>query len=60
MKNESQPTRQYIAFYKGKWLQVTVVSSYAAQTDAALQFKAKKSFDVTVVLADSEISCSSL
>jgi hypothetical protein len=44
--------RPYIAFYKGKQLQVEATSSYEAQQKAAKLFKAKKSYEVTVMLAD--------
>ncbi len=44
----------YIAFYKGKNIEVYADSSYAAQKKAALIFKAKKSYDVTVVLAEKD------
>lgn len=40
----------YHAFYKGKQIELTAATSYAAQQAAAKQFKAKKSYDVTVVL----------
>lgn len=40
----------YKAFYKGKNIEVTAPTSYKAQLTAAAQFKAKKSFEVTVVL----------
>jgi hypothetical protein len=42
----------YVAFYKGKRIEVYAVSSYAAQLEAAKIFKAKKSFEVSVVLAE--------
>ena len=42
----------YIAFYKNKRAEVTAATSYEAQQKAALVFKAKKSYDVTVVLAE--------
>lgn len=41
----------YVAFYKGKQIDVWANSSYEAQKKAAEKFKAKKSYDVTVVLA---------
>jgi hypothetical protein len=44
--------RPYLAFYKGQQIEVTASSSYAAQTQAAQQFKAKRPYDVTVMLAD--------
>ena len=42
----------FLAFYKGKTIQVEAESSYQAQLKAAAQFKAKKSYDVTVMRAD--------
>lgn len=42
----------YIAFYKGKKIEVWAETSYKAQLLAASQFKAKKSYDVTVVLCE--------
>jgi hypothetical protein len=42
----------YIAFYKGKQIEVYANTSYEAQQKAATQFRAKKSYDVTVVLAE--------
>jgi hypothetical protein len=41
----------YEAFYKGKRISVQANTSYEAQQKAAAQFKAKKSYDVTVMLA---------
>jgi hypothetical protein len=44
----------YIAFYKGKQLEVYAETSYEAQEKAAVMFKVKpaKSYEVTVVLAE--------
>lgn len=42
----------YIAFYRGKQAEVRATSSYEAQKQAALLFRAKKSYEVTVVLAE--------
>ncbi len=42
----------YIAFYRGKQLEVLADSSYAAQQKAAALFKARKAYEVTVVLAE--------
>jgi hypothetical protein len=42
----------YIAFYKGKQIEVYANSSYEAQTKASALLKARKSYDVTVVLAE--------
>lgn len=48
--------RKYIAYYKGKKIEVEAESSYAAQTIAAEQFKVKKQYQVSVFLADVEHS----
>jgi len=42
----------YIAFYKDKQVEVYADTSYEAREKAAKQLKAKKSYDVTVVLAE--------
>lgn len=42
----------YIAFYRGKQVEVYAPTSYEAQTKAAAIFKAKKSYEVTVMLAE--------
>ncbi len=42
----------YIALYRGKRLEVYAETSYQAQQEAARQFKAKKSYEVTVYLAE--------
>ena len=44
----------YICFYKDKKIEVIAISSYAAQQEAAKVFKAKKSYQVTVVLAEKD------
>ena len=41
----------YIAFYKGKQIEVKALRSYDAQEAAAKIFKARKSYEVTVMLA---------
>jgi|TARA_R110000868_G_scaffold180883_2_gene421604 hypothetical protein len=41
----------YIAFYKGKEITVNALRSFDAQEQAARIFKAKKSYEVTVMLA---------
>jgi len=46
----------YIAFYKSKKITVQAETSYKAQQIAAAQFKARKSYDVTVVLADAPVA----
>lgn len=48
--------RPYVAFYRGKKIPVMAESSYQAQLKAAQIFKAKKSYEVTVVLADVEVT----
>lgn len=42
----------YIAFYKEKQIEVMAETSYAAQQKAAQAFKARKPYEVTVVLAE--------
>ena len=44
--------RTYIAFYKQQQKPIVASSSYEAQKLAAILFKAKKSYEVTVKLAD--------
>jgi len=44
--------RAYQAFYKGRTLEVQAESSYQAQQLAAKLFKAKKAYDVSVLLCD--------
>ena len=41
----------YIAFYRGKRIEVKALRSYDAQEIAAKAFKARKSYEVTVMLA---------
>lgn len=43
----------YIAFYKGKKIEVVADTSYQAQIKAAKIFKAKKTYEVTVMIAES-------
>lgn len=42
----------FIAFYKGKSIEILAETTYEAQKLAAIQFKAKKSYEVTVMRAD--------
>lgn len=42
----------YKAFYKGKNTEVYADTAYQAQQLAAQQFKAKKSYEVTVMLCE--------
>ena len=44
----------YIAIYKGKQIEVYAESSYKAQLEAAKQFKAKKSYDVSVYICEKD------
>jgi hypothetical protein len=44
----------YIAFYRGKRIEVYANTSYEAQTKAAAAFKARKSYEVTVMLAEKD------
>jgi len=44
--------RPYKAFYKGRTLDIEAKTSYEAQILAAKIFKAKKRYDVTVMLCD--------
>ena len=44
----------YHAFYRSKKIELTAKSSYDAQEAAAKQLKAKKSYEVTVVLVGYE------
>ena len=42
----------YKAFYKGRSIEVHAATSYEAQQKAAQQFKARKAYDITVVLCE--------
>ena len=42
----------YKAYYKGREIEVYAETSYKAQQIAAAQFKARKSYGVTVVLCE--------
>lgn len=42
----------YICFYRGRQIEVTADTSLQAQTKAAVQFKARKAYEVTVMLAE--------
>ena len=44
----------YKAFYRGKSIEVQAETSYKAQQKAAEIFKARKSYDVTVMLAEKD------
>ncbi len=42
----------YIAFYRGKRIEVYAATSLLAQMQAATVFKAKKAYEVTVMIAE--------
>ena len=44
----------YKAFYRGKTAEVLAKTAYEAQQKAAIVLKAKKSYEVTVVLCEKE------
>lgn len=50
----------YECFYKNKRLTVQALRSFDAQEKAAKLFKARKPWEVTVVLAEKQISAASL
>ena len=52
--------KDFIAFYKNKQIVVQADSSYDAQEKAAKVFKAKKSYEVSVFLADKAIDTASI
>ena len=52
--------RTYVCFYKDKRVTVEAEKSADAQIKAAAMFKARKRYDVTVVLADVPISTASI
>lgn len=52
--------RAYIAFYRGREIQVQAESSYAAQLKAAAEFRARKAYEVTVVVLGQPIDPASL
>ncbi len=52
--------RTYHCFYRGKKIVVVASSSLSAQGIAATVFKARKHYDITVVLADRQIDPASL
>lgn len=44
----------YKAFYKGKSIEVYAETSFQARDKAAEQFKAKKAYEVTVMLCETD------
>ena len=52
MENNQTSLNGYKSFYKGKQKDVYAETSYKAQLLAAQEFKAKKSYEVTIVLCE--------
>lgn len=52
--------RTYVAFYKNQRVTVQAETSYQAQQKAATQMRARKRYEVTVVLADAPVDTASL
>ena len=53
MPTETEATMHgYVAFYKGKRIEVRADTTFAAQKIAAKIFKAKQTYQVTVMLAE--------
>lgn len=46
----------YLAFFRGKCIEVIASSSYEAQQKAARKFRAKNTYEVSVFLAEKENS----
>ena len=44
----------YVAFWRGKRLEVYAATSHEAQKIAAAAFKARKSYEITVVIAEKD------
>jgi hypothetical protein len=44
----------YKCFYRGKTCEVYAATSYEAQLKAAAMFKAKKTYEITVVLCEKQ------
>jgi len=52
--------RIYLAYYRGRTIQIQAPNSYTAQALAAIQFGARKSYQVAVVLADQDTDPASI
>ena len=50
----------YVAFYRGQKVTIQAETSYAAQLTAAKIMRAKKSYDVAVVVADRPVETASI
>ena len=57
---EEMNMKTYKAFYNGKSIVVKAETSFAAQLLAAKTFKAKKSYNVAVILADTPVNTAAL
>ena len=44
----------YICFYKGRKMEVRAETTLAAQREAAMRFNARRTYDVTAVLAETD------
>lgn len=51
-EGENNNVNGYICFYRGKRLEVHAATTLAAQTEAARRFKARRTFEVSVHLAE--------
>ena len=58
-KQRKKNLNGYICFYRGKQKEIYANTSYEAQEKAAISFKAKKSYQITVLLAkkDGKLVC---
>lgn len=52
MNTDPKPLYGYVCLYKGRRIEVHAPSTYAAQVQAAVAFKARKAHEVTVMLAE--------
>jgi hypothetical protein len=52
MSNNNPSLNGYVCFYKSKRTEIYASTSYEAQTKAAAFFKARKQYEVTVMLAE--------
>jgi len=52
--------RTYLAYYRGRTIEIKAPNSYTAQNLAAIQFGARKSYQVAVVLAHQAIDTASI
>ena len=52
--------RTYLAYYRGRTIEIKAPNSYTAQNLAAIHFGARKSYQVAVMLADQDTDPASL